>query len=515
LCCCPATQAADTPALDNFFPSFISVRAAIPQADGKILVSGSSVARVNSDGTVDPQFQPPGLRDAVNTLALLDDGKILYAGYSGSFLGRLNVNGDVDTTFAPNFYPTTFGMDARPVVVQSDGSILIGGDFTFSSPAVLSRVCRLHANGSVDTGFAPRFSSTVNCLALQPNGKCVVGGQFSSVSGSLRNRMALLNANGTLDETFAPNVSGSGLYYVWATAVQADGKVLLGGSFDTVGGQPRAAIARVLPDGTVDASFNPGITGTVRSIVLQTDGNILVGGSFTSVAGQPRQNVARLNADGTLDPAFTAEAKGYEVSTLAIQKDGKLLVGGSFTNLGSVNCTNLGRLLPTDGPYEAWSREGDELLWLRGGSGPELCRARFEYSSDGATWLPLGEGVRAPGGWKVGGLSALPGGSTIRCTGYVRGGRYSGSGWWFQSSVELAKVVALRILSEDSSFGLNGQRFGFKISGPPGQPFRVETSTDLVHWTPIWTNNSGSNPVFFSDPQPADGPQRMYRVRYQ
>jgi len=520
-----AASGADTPPLDNFHPAVGSIRSLLAQPDGKIVIGGSSfsipgvgvtrIARLTTDGNLEPTFLNPYYfgDGVVIALVLQEDGKIIFAGGYGT-LGRLTPEGAVDSTFAPTFFPPDTH-SVRSVVVQPDGKILIGGEFTSINGVTLFRMARLNSNGSVDTAFTPHFTGDVNCLALQADSKCVVGGQFIQVNSVSRSRIARLNADGSLDQAFNPNVSGGSFPEVSAMAVQADGKVVLGGSFTTVGGQPRASIARVLSDGALDLAFDPGVTGEVFSVALQTDGRIVIGGTFTAVAGQPRQNLARLNPDGSLDPTFTVEARGTTVSAVGIQKDGKVLVGGFFTNLASVSCTNLGRLLPKDEPYEVWTRNADELIWLRGGGGPELCRARFEYSADGATWLPLGEGTRVPGGWNVSGLSTIPGDSAIRGTGYVRGSRHSGSGWWFQSTVNLTNVVPLRILSEDPSFGLTDHRLGFKISGPPGQPFRVETSSNLTDWTPIWTNTSSSNPVLFSDPQPAEAPHLFYRVRYQ
>lgn len=522
--CGVATADADSPALDSsfFFPSVHPVLSVLPQPDGRIVIGGSSfyiggtnwtrIARLNSNGTFEPTFLNPSYAQAglVNELALQDDGRIIFAGASAT-LGRLTQAGVVDSTFTS---PIFFSQDSvRSVVILDDGRMLIGGNFV-SFSGVTRYLARLNSNGAVDTTFPSYASYTVNCLALQSDGKYVVGGAFPSVNGVTRIRMARINADGTLDPDFNPSVGGDAGFNVSAAAVQPDGNVVFGGSFTTVAGQPRANIARVLPDGTLDTLFNPGVTGTVYSIALQTDGKIVIGGTFSSVAGQPRQNLARLNPDGSLDPAFTLEAKGSGVSAIAIQSDGKILIGGSFTNLGSTICTNLGRLLPTGPPYETWIRNADELVWLRGGGGPELARARFEYSVDEATWTSLGEGTRTPGGWKVAGLSTVPSDAVIRCTGYVRGGRHAGSGWWFQSTVNLASVVPLRILSEESDFGIADQRFGFSISGSSNQSICVETSTNLIHWTSVWTNISVSNSMIFSDPQPADAPWLFYRARH-
>jgi hypothetical protein len=75
---------------------------------------------------------------------------------------------------------------------------------------------------------------------------------------------------------------------VYCVAAQSDGKVLAGGSFTIIGGQSRSGLARLNADGTLDAGFNPGVTGSVQRIVLQADGKILVAGAFSILAGQSR-----------------------------------------------------------------------------------------------------------------------------------------------------------------------------------------------------------------------------------
>jgi hypothetical protein len=91
--------------------------------------------------------------------------------------------------------------------------------------------------------------------------------------------------------------------------VQPDGKIVLAGSFLAVNGQPRNCIARLLPNGNVEslATFNPGTgsNSTIRSVALQVDGKIVIGGDFTLVNGQPRNRIARLLPNGTLESNAT------------------------------------------------------------------------------------------------------------------------------------------------------------------------------------------------------------------
>ena len=71
-------------------------------------------------------------------------------------------------------------------------------------------------------------------------------------------------------------------------AVQADGKILAGGFFTSIGGQTRSKIARIDPVTGQADSFDPNADATVTSIVVQPDGKILAGGNFTEIGGQSR-----------------------------------------------------------------------------------------------------------------------------------------------------------------------------------------------------------------------------------
>src|SRR5713101_4891876 len=112
-------------------------------------------------------------------------------------------------------------------------------------------------------------------------------------------------AQSPLPDSFNPGVGGASPW-VYALAVQADGKILVGGSFTMLGGDYRSSIGRLNADGTLDTSFNPGAGFYVYSLALQADGKIVVGGVFTTLGGQSHNGIGRLNADGTPDTSFNS-----------------------------------------------------------------------------------------------------------------------------------------------------------------------------------------------------------------
>jgi uncharacterized delta-60 repeat protein len=142
-------------------------------------------------------------------------------------------------------------------------------------------------------GFDPNANGTVRVVVVQPDGKILIGGDFTTLSPNggaavTRNRIARLNPDGTLDTAFNPNANSN----VLSIAVQADGKILAGGFFSSIGGQTRHDIARLDPTTGLADSFDPNANQNVDSIAVQADGKILAGGIFTSIGGQTRNRIA-------------------------------------------------------------------------------------------------------------------------------------------------------------------------------------------------------------------------------
>src|SRR5438445_1897135 len=94
--------------------------------------------------------------------------------------------------------------------------------------------------------------------------------------------------------------------------------------------------------------FDPNADGTVYVVVVQPDGKILVGGAFTSIGGQPRNHIARLDATTGLADSFDPNAN-LGVDSIAVQADGKILAGGDFTSIGGMGRLPIARLDATTG----------------------------------------------------------------------------------------------------------------------------------------------------------------------
>ncbi|MES2775268.1 MAG: delta-60 repeat domain-containing protein [Bacteroidota bacterium] len=253
-----------------------------------------------------------------------------------------------DGTIDPTFNPGT-GANAmlHTTVVQPNGKIIITGDFITYNGASKKGLARLESNGNPDASFDPGtgisgVNATILVTALQSDGKILIGGNFTGFNGVARNGIARLNTDGSLDTSFNPGrgVAGVSVPAVRAIVIQPDKKIIIGGDFATCGDYDRRSIARLDTSGIVDIGFSTGASfpiGTVgledgvNTIGIQNDGKLIVGGRFNFVGLVARNRIARLETNGTLDPGFnTVTDRTDYISTVAVQADQKILVGGSL-----------------------------------------------------------------------------------------------------------------------------------------------------------------------------------------
>lgn len=316
---------------------------------------------------------------------------VLAQGSTGLVTLRYRANGSLDTShgtggqlaLAPlpaGFTPgvTQSFNSLHQIVLQPDGRVYLSG--TAGTPTSYALVAYL-ANGALDTGFGSGGMVTINqaagTFAVQPDGKVLVGGsapvqtQVGSFTGG-EMTITRLRANGTPEfstqlthTVLAPATAPGARAITWAPElqVQPDGKIL------AIGRAERrfplqlnlVAMARLLPDGTPDASF--GANGTLLhnldgrlSTFAGYGGNSVVsaaGGKFIvnlteRQAGGANSVPARFLANGQLDLAYGQNGLAMFAwndgpclgNALAVQPDGKLLLGGSCTAM------NLNRFTP-------------------------------------------------------------------------------------------------------------------------------------------------------------------------
>ena len=295
--------------------------------------SGSEIPIIPTCTNTDPDvsfYTHDGFDSTVNSVVIQDDGKILVGGSFTSYqsnkapyLIRLNENGTVDDTF---IIGDGFDNGVNVIKLQSDGKILIGGEFTKFDNQSSQYIARLNSNGTIDNTFfvGEGFDNSVRDLLVLNNGKIIVGGIFNFYDGNERKVLVRLNSNGTYDATFE---SGSGFdpevkSVVLTLNSQDDGKILVGGSFTTYNEDSYNGLIRLNSDGSLDNTFSIGtgfifsdafVTGDgyINNLLIQPDSKILVVGYFTKYDENDVSYIVRLNPDGSIDNSFT-QGSGFD-----------------------------------------------------------------------------------------------------------------------------------------------------------------------------------------------------------
>ncbi|HEY8559964.1 MAG TPA: FG-GAP-like repeat-containing protein [Pyrinomonadaceae bacterium] len=337
------------------------------------------VVRINGNGSFEKAFE--FLSDVeiqsseVSAVALQPDGKILVSNFyanDGGYVGRIirfNSDATVDGTFITGDLNQTY---ANNINVLNDGKIMVGGAFVFYNGQPRMRIVKLNQNGTFDNAFNPSVSvfGSVYAIKRQTDGKILIAGDFEFVNGVRRTAMARLNADGSLDNSFA--LPSDGFFGdVYDFEIQPDGKIVIGGTFSGSAGFPAFAFARINSDGAFDNDFGT-FTNIdlsmfpVYDVTLQPDNKILVGGTimdFSGSGGIDYLAAVRFNSNGSLDNNFakTSVTSGTGARAMAVQPNGKIIVGGTFRFSGNFQREGLLRL-NGDGTLDGASFGGNSIV---------------------------------------------------------------------------------------------------------------------------------------------------------
>lgn len=389
------------------------IKAAAIQPDGKILIGGdftevagrnlSGIARLQTDGSLDPAFDPgTGVDGYLQGIALQADGRILIAGYFGSAngagrtsLARLNADGSLDDSFKPSILKLDGSLSVlQKPVIAPNGTMLVLGHFRFISGLGRNYIARLNPDGSLDPGFDAQLSIVgtdpsrpgviltgaspiVYTAAILPDAKVLAGGSVTW-DNLARGCLLRLDQAGKMDTTFVPKSVATNVVLTTGTVKRIlsleDGKILICGDFTefkdgSVWSPPqRGHVARFLANGALDEAFNPpmGADNMVEDMTLQSDGKILIAGWFKNYDAvyypfpTNAVRVARLNPDGKLDATFDATSgpnkTAYSVSWLT---DNHAIVTGDFTDYRGTARPGIARIVaassqPPASGFAAW-----------------------------------------------------------------------------------------------------------------------------------------------------------------
>lgn len=333
-------------------------------------------------------------------------------GVSRQFLARLGTNGAVDPAFDPG---ATF--DGPYAVAglgfQTQGRLVVLRQFVNSNFELVTKLCRFLANGSRDADFQtlPGPDYQINAFAIQPDNRIVIVGDFNEVEGRIRNGVARLLGNGALDTSFSQT---TGIVECpTAVLVQSNGKIIVAGVARFDENTLLNPLVRLNSSGSLDTSFAQGLAimgqdpshyAALEAIAVDANGRIYVGGQFVNAAGVAAPGIVRLKSDGTLDPGFDASrafSPGTRIRKIRIASDGKIFAAGSLLAASGASIANLARL--DTGGYL------DPTFDILAGAGDSFAKYQimdFAFQSNGRIIAAL---HYAPGGGGGGGGGVIIG----------------------------------------------------------------------------------------------------------
>jgi hypothetical protein len=245
-------------------------------------------------------------------------------------------------TIAGNYYIYTIDADLH--------NVCFGGIVTNVNGTAVDRLARVDAvNGTLDPLWTNYPDASIRALYVNSS-NVFVGGSFSKIGDQWRHAVARLQTNNGMAQADYPSMA-SIVAPVYSLAPQADGSMILGGSFSSINGKVAPYIARVDADGVLDTNWSCEVDSSVKKI-LPYDTNLYIAGSFSEVAGQPVERVARIATDtGHLLPTWTNRV-GSWVEDMAWDQY-NLYVGGGFTSVNGRGCRYLARFSHSDQQWDS------------------------------------------------------------------------------------------------------------------------------------------------------------------
>ena len=364
------------------------------QRDSSIVVAGQYVSGQNQwgllysfalvrylkNGPEDPNFGSGGRvylsADApfcnIPSVILQPDNKILAAGFVTTettaspflYLVRLEKDGTIDQTFNHGTPILAEDFTGVQVLLQTDGRIIVaanwyGPDNTITNDTWYAAL-RFNSDGTPDLSYGVNGQTKIKigstptkglatCAVLQ-KGKLLISGSYNT-----RHIItARFNTDGSSDATFGKKgladvtVNNTDPCNATCMTVQADSRILIGGSFTSASGPTDFLAVRLMPNGPLDSSFagngkkaiNFNGTDEARGIAFNKDGTIILGGVTTPHAQPKKFALCELNTDGSPDLLFGPNNDGKSVAGwanvngdaygLALAPDRKIVMAGSY-----------------------------------------------------------------------------------------------------------------------------------------------------------------------------------------
>ena len=402
-----------------------------------------TVGAAKTIGGLDPNFGTNGLAShnvgITSVAGVLEqpNGQSVICGTAGNApdqtfaLTRYNADGSLDMNFGTNGVVTTSigsGNDeAGDVELLSNGDILVAGTVVTSSGSEFA-LAEYTSAGALDTTFGngtgfvvTSFSTTAGvltddtarALAVASNGTIYLGGSSNAANKGLDFAIASYSANGTPNTSFGTNGTAlldfsGGDDVVNALAVESNGDVVAAGSTtNPSSGVVSVALARFLPNGTIDTHFGAkgkvvtgvqGVADVATSIALESAGKIVIGG--LSATGSPSDGsltsdflVARYTSTGAIDrtfgggPVVTSFGQPAGITQILVESNGDILASGkTVASLSGLNTSQLevalARYTSAGKLDTTFNTTGTAIISLSGTASPGFATPDLIFSAD-------------------------------------------------------------------------------------------------------------------------------------
>jgi uncharacterized delta-60 repeat protein len=198
--------------------------------------------------------------------------------------------------------------------------LLLFSTVVFSQPGSIDLSFNSNDLGYDINGEGP--SGPVNCTKVLSDGKIFIVGNFVKYNATNRRNIAKLNPNGTVDATFDTSTGANSA--INDIDIQTNGKIIIVGGFTTYKGITRNGIARLNSNGTLDTTFDANMpaNSTINSVKIQNDGKIII----SVLSSGSTSYLMKLNPNGTVDTSFNSTDTSLNIQKIVFQTDGKIVI---------------------------------------------------------------------------------------------------------------------------------------------------------------------------------------------
>jgi uncharacterized delta-60 repeat protein len=274
-------------------------------------LSLNGIGRLSKDGELDTTFRPfLGNTFFVNDIEVSNTGQFYISYYNSdlnrNIIGKYNYNGSIDSSF---FYGSGVNGVVSCITIDNLNRLILAGNFTTYNNQTYNRLVRIEPNGYIDTSFRlidsnlnfGGASGPITVVSLQSDGKLLVYGDFNAFSGVSSSGFVRVNNDGSLDNAF--NFGSGADNEILDIVSLSNGYIMIGGNFTQINGQIRRRIARLTSIGTLDTMFrfNADFNSTINTLFVNTDQTkLVVAGDFSHFNDIYRPRIARINLFGSV-----------------------------------------------------------------------------------------------------------------------------------------------------------------------------------------------------------------------